>query len=280
MGDDVDTHEEFWDYGTNATVDDLLVDLASGYLPSVAGDVGWAVRLENASGRSPGILGLIYVPNIGGSATICRPSRTSSALSSLATAIGVDVYSAYLPGARPQKSADVHHSRTRDGRRLHRRATRDGAPDSPTWRQISELRALDSAGSERRRDWMRHNVVSGMRLPGADVFVANAFHLLFDSLCPASMALTAEVFDIPGSGSTTQLTGWQVTEHFGDTLVATTAMVLCAFEWRLTNLSWEHGVDSLGSAYLRQLAYWGHPLTAPEEVMAGIRDVRDVVGGA
>ncbi len=103
-------------------------------------------------------------------------------------------------------------------------------------------------------------------------------HLLYDSLCPASLALTAEVFEIPHQGHPTELPGWQVTQFFGDAPTAALAMVLCAFEWRMTNLSWEHGENELGVAYLGQLAWWGYPLSAPEEVLAGIRDIRDVVG--
>ncbi|GAA2071430.1 hypothetical protein GCM10009722_40620 [Williamsia deligens] len=280
MGDDVESHEEFWDYPPGATIDDLLTDVASSFVASVAGDVGWAVRLMNGRMTSTETLGLIYCTHVGGATTICTPSRVAVPLSTLASPIGIDVYVAYLPGARPHALADMNRSRSRDSRRLDRRLTRHGAPDVPTWRQLSDLRAADRAGAQRRREWLRHRLVpGGPRLPGAEEFVANAMHLLYRSLCPASLALTAEVFAIPHGGHATTLAGWEVVHFFGgDASTAALAMVLCAFEWRLTNISWEHGQNESAAAYLRQLAWWGHPLSAPEEVLAGIRDIRDVVG--
>ncbi|MGZ8179435.1 hypothetical protein ACXVUM_16025 [Williamsia sp. SKLECPSW1] len=278
MGDDVESHEEFWDYAGSATVDDLLIDVATGFVASVAGDVGWAVCLTNGRKKSTETLGLIYCTHVGGATTVCRPSRVAVPLSTLASPIGIDVYVAYLPGARPHALSDMRRSRSRDSRRLGRRLTRDGAPDVPTWRQVSDLRTADRAGAQRRREWLRrHLVPGGPRLPGAEDFVANAMHLLYDSLCPASLALTVDVFGIPHQGHATELPGWQVTQFFGDAPTAALAMTLCAFEWRLTNLSWEHGHNELSAAYLRQLAWWGHPLSAPEEVLAGVRDIRDVV---
>ncbi|WP_299571932.1 hypothetical protein [uncultured Williamsia sp.] len=279
MGDDVESHEEFWDYPADATVDDLLTDIASSFVASVAGDVGWVVRLMNGKRKSTETLGLIYCTHVGGATTICRPARAAVPLSRLTSPIGIDVYVAYLPGARPRAVADMRRSRSRDSERLDRRLTRDGAPDAPTWRQVSDLRAADRAGAQRRREWLRHHLLrGGPRLTGSEEFVANAMHLLYDSLCPASLALTAEVFEIPHQGHPTELPGWQVTQFFGDAPTAALAMVLCAFEWRMTNLSWEHGENELGVAYLGQLAWWGYPLSAPEEVLAGIRDIRDVVG--
>lgn len=280
MGDDVVGHEEFWDYPAGATVDDLLTDVASGFLASVAGDVGWAVRLMNGTRKSLETLGLIYCTHVGGGTTICRPSRVAVPLSTLASPIGLDVDVAYLPGARPHALPDMRRTRSRDSERLDRRRTRDGAPDAAAWRQLTDLRTADRAGTQRRREWLRHHLVRlGPRLPGADDFVANAMHLLYDSLCPASLALTVEVFGIPHQGHATTLAGWEVVHFFGgDASTAALAMTLCAFEWRLTTLNWEHGQNELAAAYLRQLAWWGHPLSAPEEVLAGVRDIRDVVG--
>jgi hypothetical protein len=126
---------------------------------------------------------------------------------------------------------------------------------------------------------LRRNVVGGRRLPGAEDFVAESMHLLYGSLCPASLALTADVFGIPHAGHATTLAGWEVTRFFGDSPTAALAMALCAFEWRLTTVNWEHGRNDLAAAYLRQLARWGHTLSSPEEVLARIRDIGDVIGG-
>lgn len=61
-GDDTDSHQEIWDFPFDASLDDLLVNLCSKYLASVAGDIMWVVYL--GGGRLPGprqVLALIYV---------------------------------------------------------------------------------------------------------------------------------------------------------------------------------------------------------------------------
>ena len=87
------------------------------------------------------------------------------------------------------------------------------------------------------------------------------------------------MFGIPHAGRATTLAGRGVARFFGDSPTAALAMALCAFEWRLTNVTWEHGRDDLAAAYLRQLAWWGHPLSPPEKVLAGTRDIGDIGGG-
>lgn len=47
MGDDVDSHREFWVYPASATIDDLLVEISSHYVPGIAGPAGWCVYLDN-----------------------------------------------------------------------------------------------------------------------------------------------------------------------------------------------------------------------------------------
>jgi hypothetical protein len=61
-GDDTDSHQEIWDFPCEASLDDLLVNLCSQYLASVAGNIMWAVYLGGR--RPPGppqLLAVIYV---------------------------------------------------------------------------------------------------------------------------------------------------------------------------------------------------------------------------
>ena len=60
-GDDTDSHRQIWDFPSDASLDDLLVNLCDKYLAWVAGDILWAVY-QNRDRSSPGrILAIIYV---------------------------------------------------------------------------------------------------------------------------------------------------------------------------------------------------------------------------
>jgi hypothetical protein len=61
-GDDTDSHREIWDFPLDASLDDLLVNLCSQYLASVAGDIMWVVYLGGGGILGPQrVLAVIYV---------------------------------------------------------------------------------------------------------------------------------------------------------------------------------------------------------------------------
>jgi hypothetical protein len=61
-GDDTDSHREIWDFPFEASLDDLLVNLCSQYLASVAGNIMWEVYLGGRKPPAPPqLLALIYV---------------------------------------------------------------------------------------------------------------------------------------------------------------------------------------------------------------------------
>jgi hypothetical protein len=60
MGDDVESHRVFWIFPASATVDDLLVEISTHYLPGVAGPVGWCVDVNTADQIRRLELGVIY----------------------------------------------------------------------------------------------------------------------------------------------------------------------------------------------------------------------------
>ncbi|MCH9729327.1 MAG: hypothetical protein K0U84_06580 [Actinomycetia bacterium] len=46
MGDDVDSHREFWRFPADATIDDLLVGITNSYVPGIAGLACWVVDVN------------------------------------------------------------------------------------------------------------------------------------------------------------------------------------------------------------------------------------------
>jgi hypothetical protein len=111
-GDDTDTHEEIWDFPSDASIDDLLVNLCSGYLASVAGDIMWAVysRSESRSGPTQ-LLAVIYVDYPTGLIRFTRVWSGEQRLSLLKDQHGVQaelpIYVAYLSGSKGLRLATL-----------------------------------------------------------------------------------------------------------------------------------------------------------------------------
>lgn len=113
MGDDVDSHREFWVYPASATIDDLLVEISSHFLPGVAGPAGWYVYVGTRHERQHWEIGLIYTrDDLRQRDHICRLSPGERTLGDLARWTGsseLDVYASYLTfdQARPLSLDEV-----------------------------------------------------------------------------------------------------------------------------------------------------------------------------
>ncbi|MGU3294784.1 hypothetical protein [Williamsia sp. M5A3_1d] len=281
MGDDVSTHEEVWTYRSSATVDDLLIDIATSYVPPISGDAGWTVHAnahDQVRGRH---LGMIYRP-VDGDDIVCRVLSSGTLLSAIAAATGLDVYVGYLTWdlARPASIDAMHGARSQHSTPLRRTRLADSDAERDRWRTIRSLRQLDIDLMPWRRAWMRDAVLDTPRLPGVDDFVAAHLELLHDRLCPASMALAVDLFGVTTTGSKYRARGADLVTALGNPRAATLAMVLTALEWSMTQKSWEDAVDPGVVAYLSQLERWGYRLSPVEQAYAGRRSADDVIDEA
>ncbi|MGJ0121022.1 hypothetical protein ACQ7HM_17610 [Williamsia sp. MIQD14] len=281
MGDDVRTHEEVWTYRSSATLDDLLVDIATSYVPPISGDAGWTVHANAHDDARRRHLGMIYRP-VHGDDIACRVRDHDTLLATMAATTGLDVYVTYLTWElkRPATIEELHAARSSRSGTIRRTRVADSDAEHRRWRTVRSLRQLDADLIPWRRAWIRDAVRDTPRLPDVDEFVAAHLDLLHDRLCPASMALAADLFEVTTAESRYQARGADLIAALGDPRAATLAMVLTAFEWTMTQKSWEDEVDAGVVAYLGRLERWGYRLSPVEQAYAGRRSASDVIDEA
>jgi hypothetical protein len=280
-GDDVDSHREFWVFPASATVDDLLVEISTHYLPGVAGPAGWQVYSDIDDEARRRVLGLIYTrDDLKLEDLICRLAQGNTTLGSLARLGELDVHAGYLTRdeARPVTLGEVTAGPTFTGSRptkLESEAARDANTD---WVLMRELDRQAAAVAAARRDWIRANIVpAAVPPPGADVFIARNFHVLTRLHCYASMNIAASLLGTDQSREEGLADQSIIDEH---PATATLVMVLAAFEWGCHRQSWRTGELPYRQAYLEFLAYCGYRLSPIEQVMAGHLSVEEFTSSA
>lgn len=270
MGDDTESHREFWVFPASATIDDLLVEISSHYVPGVAGPAGWRVHLGIRRDEQQQI-GLIYTrDDLKQQDLICRLYPGERTLGELARWTGLpelEVYASYLTydQARPMALDEVTGGSTCTGSRPVKLESEAAADANRDWVMMRELDRLAKAVASARRDWVRTNLLS-VPPPWIDVFVARNFHYLADLHCPASMALAANLLGFKETREE-QLTARANVDVRADVMIL--AMVLAAFEWGAERETWRVGERPYLKAYLELLAHCGYRLEPIEHVMAG-----------
>lgn len=270
MGDDVESHREFWVFPESATVDDLLVEISSHFLPGIAGPAGWRVYLGTRRDERQEI-GLIYTrDDLGQQDQICRLSAGKTTLGELARRTGLpelDVYASYLTfdRARPLALDEITGGPAFTGCRPDKLESEAAADAKRDWVMLRELDRRAAAVAGTRRDWVRRTLLAAPP-PWIDVFIARNFHYLTELHCPASMALAAKLLGVNESPP----------EDFAARAhadvrpnVVILAMVLAAFEWGTERDTWRVGERPYRKAYLELLAHCGYRLSPIEQVMAG-----------
>ena len=273
MGDDVDSHRVFWIFSTSATIDDLLVEISSQYLPGVAGPVGWCVDVNTDDQIRRLDIGVIYTrDDLRQEDHICRLVTGTTTLGDLARRAKVpdlDVYARYMTWdmGRPLALSEVTAGPTYTGAAPTKLESEAAAQAKTDWVLVNELDRRAAALTTERRDWIRTNVVSAATPPpGSEFFIARNFHFLTDLHCPASMHVAAQLL-------TTDAAKYQDLEALVDIddrpAMVTLAMVIAAFEWNTARRSWRAGGRPYCKPYFEFLASCGYRLSPIEQVMAG-----------
>lgn len=276
MGDDVDSHVEFWVFPRSATVDDLLVEISSRYLPGVAGPAGWCLYIDSDDSRARRVLGLIYTrDDLGIDDQICRLIGGRRTLGELARQSELEVYASSLTGdsARAFTLGEVTESAHFTGCRPTRLESEAEAAAKRAWWVVKELDREAAAVQAARREWIRDNVISSSVWPaGADEFLARNFHFLTNLLCNASMGIAAALLE-----TETPLAEGLATAPLSDdrARMTTLVMALAGFEWGLQSESWRFGERDYCRRYLEFLVDCGYRPSPIEEVMAGHVSVED-----
>jgi hypothetical protein len=274
-GDDVDSHREFWTFPESGTVDDLLVALATGYLPAVAGFAGWIVYQEREGRRSDRVLGLIYSRDHRNEERyICRSQQYYPTLGELAECSELSVYAGYLSGlaARPVWVSEVKSGSDYTGAQPHKLESEAEADARRDWRLEQQLRRIAVSAATKRRAWIHDRLLSAGAIPaGSDAFIANSFRHLPELLCPASIKLTEEQFGFGDS-----IDGADA--HQNDRAhVMTLAMVLGAYEWRMVEGNWRLDPQGRNKEYFEFLGAQGYLLTPIERVVAGQQTIDEFI---
>jgi hypothetical protein len=245
MGDDVESHRVFWIFPASATIDDLLVEISTHYLPGVAGPVGWCVDVNTADQIRRLELGVIYTrDDLKQEGHICRLVTGTTTLGDLARRAklpDLDVYARYMTWdmGRPLALSEVTAGPTYTGAQPTKLESEAAAQANTDWVLIHELDRRAAVVTAARRDWIRTKVVSAATPPpGADTFIARNFHFLTDLHCPASMDVAAQLLG-------TDKAKYEDLEAIVDIddrpAVVTLAMVIAAFEWNTARRSWRAG---------------------------------------
>lgn len=264
MGDDVESHVQFWEMPAEARVDDLLVAIAESFVLPLG---SWCVWLNLRDDSRRRVLGFIWPDGHRGEATRVSQYGSSDTLGSLAHDGELIVDAVYLSQdrARPTSVTAVMARDTFTGARpvvLGSQARADRLFD---WRRAADDRSRADAVRDTRWAWVREHLLTRASPPGAESFIAENFHFLTDLLCPASMRLAGELVGVDGLD-----TGHQTVQRLGDPGVATLAMVIAAFEWGLKRTEIARVAEGgYGRAYLEFLAALGYPLSEVEHLMAG-----------
>lgn len=271
MGDDVDSHREFWVYPASATIDDLLVEISSHYVPGIAGPAGWCVYLDNDDRSRHREIGLIYSrDDLRQRDHICRLLPGKTTMSDLTKRVGspeLGVYVSYLTfdEARPLSLDEVEGSSTFTGCRPTKLDSEAAADAKRDWVLMRELDRLARSVAGARRDWVRANLLAAPP-PWIDIFIARNFHYLTELHCPASMSIAAELLGVDASRDEDLAA---VANADARPIVVTLAMVLAAFEWGTQRGTWRAGEQPSHKVYLELLAHCGYRLSPIEQVMAG-----------
>jgi hypothetical protein len=273
MGDDVDSHRVFWVFATSATVDDLLVEISTHYLPGIAGPAGWCVDVNTDDQIRRLQFGVIYRrDDIRQEAHICRLVTGKTTLGDLARRAKVpdlDVHARYMTWdmGRPLTLSEVTGGPTYTGTRPTKLESEAAAQANTDWVLIGELDRHAAAVTTARRDWIRTNVVSSATPPpGTDVFIARNFHFLTDLHCPASINVAAQLL---GSDKAEYENLEAIVDIEDRPAVVTLAMVIAAFEWNTARGSWRAGGRPYCKPYFEFLASCGYRLSPIEQVVAG-----------
>ncbi|OBF12583.1 hypothetical protein A5730_03255 [Mycobacterium sp. ACS4054] len=272
MGDDVDSHREFWVFPYSATVDDLLVEITH-YVPGVAGAAGWVADVNTEDEACRRDLGAIYTrDDLKQEPHICRlmPGKTTlGELARWARVPDLEVYVRYLTWdmARPLTRSEVIAGPTYTGAQPTKLQSEAAAEANTDWTLVHELNRRANAIATARRDWIRTNVLSRTAPPpGTEIFIARNFHYLADRHCHASMNVAAQLLK-------TDEARYENLELSGDfdtrPAMVTLAMVLAAFEWKAVRGNWRAGDRPYLKPYFEYLEGCGYRLAPIEQVIAG-----------
>lgn len=272
MGDDVESHREFWIFPDSATVDDLLVQITT-YVPGIAGPAGWIVDVNTEDQGRRRDVGAIYTCDAPKQEPrFCRfvPGNTTfGELARWARVPDLDVYVRYLTGdmARPLTLSEVATAPTFTGTQPNKLQSEAAAEANTDWTLVHELNRRAAAIATARRDWIRTNVLSRRTPPpGTEGFIARNFHYLAERHCPASMDVAAQLL-------TTDEARYEnltlSTDFDTRPAVVTLAMVLAAFEWNTVHGNWRAGERPYLKPYFEYLEGCGYRLEPIEQVMAG-----------
>lgn len=282
MGDDVDSHREFWVYLASATIDDLLVEISSHYVPGISGPAGWCVYLDNDDQSRHREIGLVYSrDDLGQRDHICRLLPGKTTMGDLAQRVGsaeLGIYASYLTfdEARPLSLDEVEGGPTFTGCRPTKLESEAAADANRDWVLVRELDRLARTVAGARRDWVRANLLAAPP-PWIDIFIARNFHYLTELHCPASMSVAAELLGLDATRDEDLAARAHADAR---PVVVTLAMVLAAFEWGTQRGTWRVGERPYCKAYLELLAHCGYRLSPIEQVMAGHISVEQLKFGA
>ncbi|OMC43795.1 hypothetical protein [Mycobacterium sp. IS-1264] len=270
MGDDVESHLEFWIFPASATVDDLLTEISAHYLPSVAGPAGWEINIDTHERRLGRAIGLIYKrDDLKQQAHVCRLTPGRTMLRSLTRLAELGVYANYLSGdkARPVALSEMTAGPAFTGSRPTKLESEAQAQANTDWVLMRELDRRAAAIEIARVDWVRATLASrAVPPPGSDIFIARNFHFLTELHCPASLNIAASLLGTDESLDE----GVDALPNVDDRAATVTlAMVLAAFEWGTRRQRWQVGERPYCRAYFEFLARWGYQLSPIEQVMAG-----------
>ena len=284
MGDDVDSHREFWRFPADATIDDLLVGITNSYVPGIAGLACWVVDVNTDdqphSSLHPQVsarrrdIGVIYTRDyLGQEAQIGRLAEGRRTLADLARMAGVpdlDVNVRYRSGdmARLLSVSEVMASASFTGRQLVKLGSEAAESARTDWVRERELQRHAGRVALSRRSWIRANLLSGTAAPpGSELFIARNLHFLSGLLHPASMAFAAELLSGNERANYEDLTDADIAIR---PAVVTLAMLIASFEWNSGRTSWRAGELPYGKTYFAFLTGCGYgPLQPIEKVMTG-----------
>ncbi len=265
MGDDTESHVQFWAMPAAATLDDLLVSLAESFLPPMG---TWQVHLEPDDPTRRRTVGLVWPrPPDRGETYLCRTASWPDALGKFARSSELSVRAGYLTdgAAQPAPVRAVVARPSYTGARPTVLGTQARADALIDHRENAAIRARAQGVAGVRRAWIRDHLLSRPTPPaGAEAFVAQHFHVLGELLCNASMAIAGELLGLEG-----EIDGAAAVRRTGRPAIATLAMVIAAFEWGLDRDGhWPSSDRAHLSAYLDFLQACGYRLSEVEQLIA------------
>jgi len=276
MGDDVTLHNEVWRLRGSTSIAELLVIMARGFLPRVAGFAAWRVY-QDVGDQGPGWpLGLIYTrDHLREDRFVCLTGGYPQTVAELARrAPTLVVQAGYLTGqeARPMWVGELEAGPAVTGVELIRSAVDDGTADRD-WRTLRRLNALAAEREGPRRAWIREHVLAG-GLDPAELFAARNMGAIAADLCPASMELAASDL-LCADGEYEDVFAALAPGQAGLGVVAS---VFGACEFGLSRGLRRRPPPQHGVAYLEFLAGQGYSLAPIEQYLAGHIDFDELAG--